>query len=302
MKIFISWSKEPSKQVAEALAEWLPDVIQSLKPWVSREIPAGSRWNSEIANELSSTKFGIICVTKVNQHEPWLQFEAGALAKTLDEQTRVCPYLIDMSEGELNGPLVAFQSVRADEVGTRKLVHDIHSAIATKGEAYLTEAQLNKAFDRNWKDLQTKLNALVDKSKTPSIKAASIEEMVTEILTISRETNRQLNAANDDSDSIHTGKVNSVRTGKVKRTIELGEGNVSERRNSFSVEGNSEKVITFKETLESLNLPSTRLRFKFDGGTHLVCYTWSNSSSNSNHTERVAKEIANLLDIEFLPF
>jgi hypothetical protein len=66
MKIFISWSKEPSKQIAEALAEWLPDVIQSLKPWVSREIPAGSRWNTEIANELSSTKFGIICVTSAS--------------------------------------------------------------------------------------------------------------------------------------------------------------------------------------------------------------------------------------------
>lgn len=296
MKIFISWSKQPSRQVAEALADWLPDVIQSLDPWVSKEIPAGSRWNTDIANELASTKFGIICVTRANQHEPWLQFEAGALAKTLDEQTHVCPYLIDMSEGELNGPLVAFQSVRANEEGTRKLVQDINSAMAVSGGPKLSDVQLKKAFDRNWHELKTKLDTLVEQSNVSTTKVPSIEEMVAEILAISRETNRQLNATNDDSDNFYTGSV--------KRTIRLSKADNTVRTNTFSVEGNEDKIVTFKETLESIAFPPIHLMFEADETTKLVCFAKSRSENDValRQIEKVAKEIATILELTFLPF
>lgn len=36
MKVFISWSGEPSQQVAEALRIHLPRMIQSLKPFMSK--------------------------------------------------------------------------------------------------------------------------------------------------------------------------------------------------------------------------------------------------------------------------
>src|SRR5215470_12920914 len=88
--VFLSWSKDRSKAVAQALSEWLPDVIQEIQPWISTSIPAGARWGKDIAAALATIKLGIICVTYENQHEPWLLFEAGALAKTLDDNTYVC--------------------------------------------------------------------------------------------------------------------------------------------------------------------------------------------------------------------
>jgi hypothetical protein len=60
---------------------------------MSHRISAGARWANELANELAGTRFGILCLTRDNLNSPWLLFEAGGLAKTV-EDTFVCPYLL----------------------------------------------------------------------------------------------------------------------------------------------------------------------------------------------------------------
>lgn len=55
MRVFISWSGERSKYIAEAIRSWLPKVIQSLRPWMSQEdISAGARWLADVSSELVS--------------------------------------------------------------------------------------------------------------------------------------------------------------------------------------------------------------------------------------------------------
>jgi hypothetical protein len=99
MDVFISWSGERSKYVAQRLHVWLRQVLQMVKPWMSSEnILAGARWTAEIVAHLSTSKFGVICVTPENLSAPWLVFEAGALAKTIDEKTHVSPYLIGLDQ------------------------------------------------------------------------------------------------------------------------------------------------------------------------------------------------------------
>jgi hypothetical protein len=44
-------------------------------------IDGGARWNDALAKALEETDFGIVCVTCANQAAPWLNFEAGAVAK-----------------------------------------------------------------------------------------------------------------------------------------------------------------------------------------------------------------------------
>ena len=79
MKIFISWSGPRSKAMAEALKEWLPNVIQAVDPWVSSsDIDAGMRWTPALAEQLQQTQLGILCLTAENLNAPWLLFEAGA--------------------------------------------------------------------------------------------------------------------------------------------------------------------------------------------------------------------------------
>src|SRR4051812_6219646 len=86
LKVFISWSGERSKAVAEALKEWLPVIFQDLDAWVSsHDIKAGERWESEIGGQLETTDLGILCLTGDNLTAPWLLFEAGSLAKSVDK-------------------------------------------------------------------------------------------------------------------------------------------------------------------------------------------------------------------------
>lgn len=84
MKVFISWSKNLSKDCAEILSDWIKCTLQASEPWVSsKDIDKGSLWFNEINDQLKDTKVGIVCLTKENKSNPWILFESGALAKGL---------------------------------------------------------------------------------------------------------------------------------------------------------------------------------------------------------------------------
>jgi hypothetical protein len=64
VNLFLSWSGEVSKEMAQTLHDWLPQVIQAVKPWMSTEdIRLGQRWSLEIAGILETAKLGILCLT-----------------------------------------------------------------------------------------------------------------------------------------------------------------------------------------------------------------------------------------------
>lgn len=157
MKIFLSWSGDRSRLIAEALRDWLVLVVQAVEPWMSAvDLQPGTRWNTDVARELEASKFGILCMTPENLSAPWLLFEAGALAKTLD-QSLVVPYLFDVPFSEVRGPLVQFQGTRADKDDTWKLVRGIYRV---SGSRNLTETQLRTTFDKFWPDLQSTLDGI----------------------------------------------------------------------------------------------------------------------------------------------
>jgi hypothetical protein len=216
MKVFISWSGERSKLVANALREWIPDILPPVQPWMSAsDIGAGVRWNREIDRELEETLFGIVCLTKENQTAPWVMFEAGALAKTVEE-TYVCPYLIGLDKAHvLNGPLSQFQAKRADEKGTLELLSTMN--LALKEEA-LPEARLNRTFRRAWPDLEKILDALPEQPDIGKPERTT-QDMVVEVLELVRGLSRQ--AASDEA------VVGSYRSGSPGRT-EFSSGNTDD--------------------------------------------------------------------------
>jgi hypothetical protein len=136
--------------MAEALYCLLPQVIQSITPWMSSEDISAGTWSS-IAGELEAAHFVVICISPDNVNAPWLQFEAGALSKQFAAAS-VCRYIFGSTE--LTGPLAQFQAVRADREGTYSLLRAVNEAA---GENKLPTAQLEQAFKVWWPRLQKEL-------------------------------------------------------------------------------------------------------------------------------------------------
>src|SRR4051812_2549416 len=86
LKIFISWSGDLAREITKVLRDWLPKMFDHIDPWASEvDIDAGMRGLDVIQDRLNASSFGIIVVTTENMNKPWLNFEAGALSKRLEE-------------------------------------------------------------------------------------------------------------------------------------------------------------------------------------------------------------------------
>ncbi len=160
MKIFMSWSGNVSQQLAQALREWLPDVVQSVQVFVSSEdIDKGTRWVNELFKELDDSVFGIICITKENLNSPWLNFEAGAVSKSLRQQSnaKVWTLLFGIEPAALSGPLSLFQATSYEKGDVKRLIGTINKNLSRP----LTSETLDQAFERTWPELENQLKPLL---------------------------------------------------------------------------------------------------------------------------------------------
>jgi hypothetical protein len=180
-----SWSKPRGKSAALALREWLPSVLQAVKPWMSdKDIDKGTVWLDELVSALGSLKLGIVCVTRESLSEPWLLYEAGVLSKALDRRTRVWTYLIgDLQKQDVPQPLGLFQATVADEADTFRLVESINEAM---GDRAISEEALRRQFEKWWSDLSDRL-AAIPPAEEALAPRRSAEDMLAEVLELIRE-------------------------------------------------------------------------------------------------------------------
>ena len=160
MKIFISWSGQRSKAIATVIKDYLPRVIQALRPWMSHsDIEAGQRWSIEIGDKLQECEVGVCVVTLDNATHPWLNFEAGAISKSV-KRGRVIPFLFDVRPSDLAGPLAQFQAKEANKAGCFEMFQALNGLIENDSVVHLEET-----FNLNWPKLEIALNEIrADKS------------------------------------------------------------------------------------------------------------------------------------------
>jgi len=115
MKVFVSWSKEQSRDIGIAFAAWLPGVLQECSdPFISTDLVKGDAWFDTITTQLADAKVGIVFITPENMDETWLNFESGAMLTKFGKQ-RLCPVLVGMTKADYLGPLKNIQMTEFDD-------------------------------------------------------------------------------------------------------------------------------------------------------------------------------------------
>jgi hypothetical protein len=201
--VFISWSGDLSKTLADAIQRWLPSALQFVKPYFTPDVDKGARWANEISKELADSAFGIIVLTPENFRSPWINFEAGAISRMLD-QAKVCPIVFGMEPTDVEWPLAQFQATRFVKEDIHRLFKTINAAA---GDRKLAESVADGVFVKWWPDLESEVKAILEsaaQARAPA-KVRSERQLVEEILSLVRSMSarqEQIEVSNQNRDLI----------------------------------------------------------------------------------------------------
>ncbi|PPS23455.1 hypothetical protein BVY11_30005 [Pseudomonas amygdali pv. morsprunorum] len=191
MKVFISWSGEKSRIVADLMSVWIKCVIQASEPWIStKHIDRGALWFSEINDKLRDVSVGIVCLTMENKDRPWILFETGALAKGISSN-RICTFLIDLEPGDLTDPLAQFNHTKANRSDMFELVKTLNACL---DERRLDDAVLLRAFDVYWPSFEKDFTEAVSFLPVADAKKRPQNDVLMEILDTTRGLSRRIGA------------------------------------------------------------------------------------------------------------
>lgn len=191
--VFICWSGDRSKRVAEVLRDWLPSVIQSVRPWMADEdLRKGTNWPRELSEKLAKTNYGIVCLTEENLLNEWIMFEAGALSKQI-EGALVAPFLLGVEKDQISGPLATFQLTEAIKEDTYKLVKSVNEA---QEMDKLDNVVLRKVYNKWWPDLEEQITKALEIpiKEEKRTDQRTQKEILGELLARVRELPRELEA------------------------------------------------------------------------------------------------------------
>ena len=194
MKVFMSWSGERSHALANALHDWMPLVLHYVEAWLSQaDIEAGQRWADQVAKELEASNFGVLCITKENVGSPWVLFEAGALAKSM-QGSRVIPLLLDLEFSDITGPLAQFQAKKVGRAGILEIVQSLNQLAQTP----VPDDRVRQLFDALWPELEKKV-AAIPKSAGPAKHARPQAEVMEELVASVRTLDGRFREFGEDS-------------------------------------------------------------------------------------------------------
>jgi len=202
MKVFLSWSGELSRELGEALRNWLPLALQAIEPYFTpNDIDKGARWGTEIADELEKSQIGIFCMTRDNLDNPWIMFEAGAISKAVGA-SRVCPILFNLEPSDVSGPLAQFQLTRFTKEDMLQLLSTVNKA---SENGSIPDATLGKALDLSWPDLEGVVAEILERSSgEPRRELRSDREVLDEVLASTRSITKHLdmNQSREDANDL----------------------------------------------------------------------------------------------------
>lgn len=203
VKLFIGWSGETSLRVAEIVKEWLQSALHGVQPFVSADdIDKGSHRFITLLRELEDSRFGLLCLTRENLTSPWLNFEAGALSKSVGKG-RVAPLLFGVDKRDVVGPLLHFQATDFDSKDLFKLYASLNNAC----DRPLVDVVLRRSFETWWPVLDGQISELsLNTDSEVSQKVDSID-LLNEILVLLRGQEKAMANLAAANARLQTGRV-----------------------------------------------------------------------------------------------
>lgn len=183
MTIFLSWSKPKSREIAFETKKFLEGLFRNqVKIWMSSEsIPFGSMSMLDINSALKSSDKCITFITEENFNNPWLMYEAGAVASRnyLENQKNedaVIPIVFDNLPSNIfyGHPLNQFQRLNFNKESMHKLIIQFNKRI----NAFSDEKILNTQFNLNWSILNKNVKSILRKYSLNTKKCVTCEFLI----------------------------------------------------------------------------------------------------------------------------
>lgn len=213
------------KAVSDAVKEIFDPVVTT---FISQEIKAGARGLEEIDASLTDTDFGIICLTRSNQTEQWINYEAGALSRQVeDKRLRMGVFLVDFTRmEEVNSPMNIFQCKFAT-------LEDFTDLMTSLNELHpnLSETTLNKRIKAAWPDVEAAVKAVVEgEPDKPAAPPKSQDDKLDELLGLVKAMEASLGDELMIRKNIESRTFTDVRRRGEPITRRILESSVGERR------------------------------------------------------------------------
>jgi hypothetical protein len=178
MLVFISWSGEASKTMAEGLKAFLQLTLGRCTPWVSSvDIEAGTKWTEELRAKIKNAGYCVVCVTSENATKPWINYEVGAIREGFEKRTS--PWLLDIRPEQLEKlPLSSVQGTSTSREDTYKMIVEINQLLAEPHPATVIDQQ----FEAHWTGLSKSLADAKLKVTTPTVEKRKLEDVLKELV------------------------------------------------------------------------------------------------------------------------
>jgi hypothetical protein len=181
--VFISWSDSPAKEIAIKLKRLLEDIL-IINPGIDffcsdTGIGPGARGRDVIEEKLAKADFGILILTENNTRNPWLMYEAGAIAKhkiinvqdsegnyyTVIEKNRVCPIYFARKNSDFKdftSPIFEEQRIKYRD-GEERFLNLLLSIYEVKYGRLTPDRNevLKKELNNRWKDFSQAIDEIL---------------------------------------------------------------------------------------------------------------------------------------------
>ena len=148
VEIFLAWSGERSKEIAECLASWLRALFgkDRLTLFFSTEIRAGRWWFDELERALDNSQLGILCMTPENLESYGIHYEAYRLLRQKDRGATVLTFLLER-DVQMPIPLGRLNPLYGNRDGACALAEIVAKELRVKP----------RFFEKAWSDLERAL-------------------------------------------------------------------------------------------------------------------------------------------------